>query len=152
MIAEAERQFRKGSECLAVLERQNVMDPDILGSAQQAVESFVQALYSLLDLEFALQHDRLTALSREERQALLQTELRKIRDCRLPGLYPFGDQLPRVVFLTFAWSSFREQAECGSEALSSPLFLFFGREEARLALDQARLCHKAAKSLLELKK
>lgn len=152
MTTEAEAHLQEASKHLAVVERQNLKDPTLLTCAQQAVECALKAVYTLLGLRFRLGHQALQALSKEDGAGLLQEELRSIRATELPLLYPYGDQLPRVVFLAFAWSRYREMAERGAEALGKPPGFFLGREEARTALEQARLCHKAAKSLLELKK
>jgi len=152
MIKEAEDSLRRGSESLALLERQNLKHPEILTSAQQAVECFARALYALLELDFRFSHEALLAVSKEEGKALLQEELQTIAEVEVPALFPYADWMPKIAFLAFSWSSYREQVEAASQHLGKPVSAFFGREEARAALEQARLCHKAAKSLLELKR
>ncbi len=151
-VSQAEEKIRQAWELMIPVERGNLKHPELIANCRQAFILYAQALYQLLDLDFAQDVSQACSLSQEEAQKALGQEARRLARASLPQLFPYKKDLPKVIMLAFFWSSYGQYAAFACKEAGLAPSAFFGRNEAGYAASEAKHLHKIIKSLIDLSK
>ena len=151
-VRRAEDLLRQAWALMMPAERMNLKQPDLMGSCRQAFTLYAQALYHLLDLDFPESLGGSSGPSAEEAQQSLGREAKRLSEASLPLLFPYKEDLPKIAFLAFFWSTFSGYAAQACQEAALGQRAVFGKDEASCAVSQAKHCHKMIKSLIDLKK
>jgi len=151
-VSRAEDLIRQAWSLMMPAERMNLKHPDLMANCSKAFRLYAEALYCLVGLE--LPGDVLASGGQPggEAQKALGREAKRLSELSLPLLFPYTNDLPKVVVLASFWSTFSEYAGAACHEAGLGQGAVFGRNEASYAVSEAKQCHKILKSLIDLTK
>lgn len=152
VVAQAEDLMRQAGALMTQAERLNLKHPETMTNCSQAFVLYARAVYLLLGLDFPERIQNREGWSIQEGMELLAEEVSRLSSVSLPMLFPYRDDLPRVIVLAAFWSTFAGFARAACRKADIGPGTVFAKDEAGCAVSQARQCHKMVKSLIDLKK
>ncbi|MEM1831715.1 MAG: HEPN domain-containing protein [Desulfurococcaceae archaeon] len=120
---------------------------NVIELCQTAIELCGKAIYKLMGVEFPREHQPLF-----EKRGEVAQQFKKLLSKEFPRFFPYRDEIPRVVFLSYFWYRFGVIAKYGIEEVGIPPDKLFTRREAELTVEHAEECLRIAQSLLSLKR
>lgn len=150
-IPQAENLMRQASGLMGQAERLNLNHPQTMANCSRAFVLYARAVYLLLGMDFP-EHLEDPFLAGQDGSQAVGAEAARLAKAPLPMLFPYAEDLPRVIVQAAFWSSFSGLAKTASQEADLRPGVFFGKAEASCAVAQARQCHTIVKSLIDLKK
>lgn len=119
---------------------------NIIGHCQSAIELSGKAVFKIMGLDFPKNHQLLFDRKKEPKEVRVVTK--QLLQKEFPKDFVYRKDIPRLVFLTYFWHGFYTLAKYGLAELNIPPDKLFKEEDAKLALEHAKLCVSVANNLL----